>query len=50
MSGRDLPGSRVVVAGAGMAGLSAARALEARGAEVTIVEARERVGLSLIHI
>jgi len=34
----------VVVAGAGLAGLSAARALEARGAEVTIVEARERVG------
>jgi monoamine oxidase len=44
MSGRDLPGSRVVVAGAGLAGLSAARALEARGAAVTIVEARERVG------
>src|SRR6187401_2924034 len=44
MSGRDLPGSRVVVAGAGLAGLSAARALEARGAEVTIVEARDRVG------
>jgi monoamine oxidase len=44
MSERDLPGSRVVVAGAGLAGLSAARALEARGADVTIVEARERVG------
>jgi monoamine oxidase len=44
MSRRDLAGSRVVVAGAGLAGLSAARALEARGAEVTIVEARARVG------
>lgn len=44
MARRDLSASRVVVAGAGLAGLSAAKALEARGAEVTIVEARERVG------
>ena len=44
MARRDLPGLRVVVAGAGLAGLSAARALEARGAEVTIIEARARVG------
>src|SRR5436190_18225068 len=44
MSARDLAGTRVVVAGAGLAGLSAARALEGRGAEVTIVEARARVG------
>ena len=44
MARRDLSGSRVVVAGAGLAGLSAARALEARGAAVTIVEARQRVG------
>jgi monoamine oxidase len=44
MPRRDLAGSHVVVAGAGLAGLSAARALEARGAKVTIVEARDRVG------
>ena len=35
---------RVVVAGAGLAGLIAARELEAHGAQVTVVEARERVG------
>jgi monoamine oxidase len=35
---------RVVVAGAGLAGLSAARALESRGAIVTVIEARRRVG------
>ena len=34
----------VVVAGAGLAGLAAARELEARGAAVTLVEARDRVG------
>jgi monoamine oxidase len=44
MPSRDLAGSSVVVAGAGLAGLSAAKALEARGAAVTIVEARGRVG------
>lgn len=33
-----------MVGGAGLAGLSAARALEARGAAVTVVEARNRVG------
>jgi monoamine oxidase len=44
MSSRDLAGTSVIVAGAGLAGLSAARALEARGAAVTIVEARDRVG------
>jgi len=44
MSQRPLRGISVVVAGAGMAGLSAARALEADGATVTIVEARDRVG------
>jgi monoamine oxidase len=36
--------SNVVVAGAGLAGLAAARRLVARGHEVTVVEARERVG------
>jgi monoamine oxidase len=36
--------SNVVVIGAGLAGLAAARRLVARGHEVTVVEARERVG------
>src|SRR5262245_11412995 len=35
---------RVLVAGAGLAGLAAARALEDRNADVTVVEARDRVG------
>lgn len=39
-----LRGTHVVVAGAGLAGLAAARELERRGADVTVVEARERVG------
>ena len=34
----------VVVIGAGLAGLSAARALRAQGVEVLVVEARDRVG------
>ena len=34
----------VIVGGAGLAGLAAARELEARGAAVTVVEARARVG------
>jgi monoamine oxidase len=35
---------RVIVLGAGLAGLSAARDLESAGATVTVVEARDRVG------
>src|SRR6476659_1392216 len=34
----------VLVAGAGLAGLTAARDLEARGAVVTVIDARDRVG------
>ena len=37
-------GARVVVIGAGMAGLGAARALEDLGYDVTVVEGRERLG------
>lgn len=39
-----LRGTTVLVAGAGFAGLAAARALERHGAIVTVVEARNRVG------
>ena len=42
--GRELAGTKVIVLGAGLAGLAAARDLEASGATVTVVEARERVG------
>ncbi|MGA7053826.1 MAG: FAD-dependent oxidoreductase [Mycobacterium sp.] len=41
MSGNDM---RVVVVGAGLAGLTAALDLAAAGAEVTVLEARDRVG------
>ena len=44
MASRELAGKSVIVAGAGLAGLSAARDLEKRGAAVTVVEARNRVG------
>src|SRR5262245_58327559 len=40
----DLRGVRVLVAGAGLAGLTAARALARRGASVRVVEARDRIG------
>ena len=40
----SLRGVSVLVAGAGLAGLAAARDLLTRGAEVTIIEARDRVG------
>ncbi len=38
------PMPRVVVLGAGFAGLAAADALRERGSEVTVLEARDRVG------
>ena len=41
---KPLAGVSVFVAGAGLAGLSAARDLEAAGAAVTIADARDRVG------
>jgi monoamine oxidase len=44
MASRSLAGTTVIVAGAGLAGLTAARDLESRGAAVTVVEARDRVG------
>ena len=40
----DLRGASVIVAGAGFAGLAAARDLVAQGAAVTVLEARARVG------
>ena len=40
----SLNGVSVLVAGAGLAGLAAARDLIAMGAEVTIIDARDRIG------
>jgi monoamine oxidase len=40
----DLGGVTVLVAGAGLAGLAAARDLSALGATVTVIDARDRVG------
>jgi monoamine oxidase len=42
--GGQLEGVTVLVAGAGLAGLTAARDLTAMGAQVTVVDARDRVG------
>ncbi len=44
MSSPSLRGTSVIVAGAGLAGLSAAHDLHDRGARVTVFEARDRVG------
>jgi monoamine oxidase len=41
---RDLAGTSVLVAGAGLAGLAAAYHLMSMGADVTVIDARERVG------
>ena len=46
VSGEGIPAEvrRVIVVGAGLAGLSAARALHAHGIEVVVLEARDRIG------
>jgi monoamine oxidase len=41
---QELRGVRVAVVGAGLAGLSAARELSRRGADVRVLEARDRIG------
>ena len=43
-SSGPLHGVRVIVAGAGLAGLTAARALVRKGADVRVIEARDRIG------
>lgn len=45
-----LQGVSILVAGAGLAGLAAARDLTARGADVSVVEARDRVGGRVLTI
>ena len=46
VSGEGIPDEtrRVIVVGAGLAGLGAARALRDRGIEVVVLEARDRIG------
>jgi monoamine oxidase len=46
----QLSGASVLVAGAGLAGLAAARDLIGMGAKVTVIEARERVGGRVLTI
>ncbi|MGA1213783.1 MAG: FAD-dependent oxidoreductase, partial [Solirubrobacterales bacterium] len=43
-TGRGARGRKVVVVGAGMAGLGAARTLREAGCRVVVVEARDRIG------
>src|SRR3954468_10440128 len=42
--GRDKVDADIVVVGAGLAGLAAARTLRASGSDVCVLEARDRVG------
>jgi monoamine oxidase len=49
-AGRQLEGTSVLVAGAGLAGLAAARDLIALGARVTVVDAQSRVGGRVLTI
>src|SRR5215208_7982502 len=49
VAGPETREADVVVLGAGLAGLAAARALTARGASVIVLEARDRVGGRLLN-